>query len=39
MSRAWQMPVASTFNSHIAWQSNGSLCGPASIANIFRSIG
>jgi hypothetical protein len=39
VQRAWQLPVAATFKSDVTWQSNGSLCGPASIANTFRSIG
>ena len=39
MDRAWTLPVAATFQSNISWQSNGSLCGPASLANVFRSIG
>jgi hypothetical protein len=33
------MPVASSFQRKISWQSNASLCGPASLANIFRSLG
>lgn len=36
---AWKLPVAATFNTELTWQSNGSRCGPASIANAFRSIG
>ncbi|UVK37873.1 phytochelatin synthase family protein [Mesorhizobium sp. AR10] len=36
---AWKLPVAATFNADLAWQSNGSRCGPASLANTFRSIG
>jgi hypothetical protein len=39
MGRAWTLPVAATFQSDISYQSNGSLCGPASVANTFRSIG
>lgn len=39
ISRAWQLPVAATFKSELTWQSNGSRCGPASVANAFRSIG
>jgi hypothetical protein len=39
LDRAWRLPVAATFNRHVAWQSNVSLCGPASLANIFRSLG
>jgi len=37
IARAWQL--LSTFKSDITWQSNGSRCGPAAIANAFRSIG
>jgi len=36
VEKAWKLPVASTFNS---WQSNPSLCGPASVANALRSLG
>jgi hypothetical protein len=36
---AWKLPVAASFNTDVAWQSNGSLCGPASVANAFRSLG
>jgi hypothetical protein len=39
VERAWSLPVASTFGKEIAWQSNGSRCGPASLANVFRSLG
>ena len=39
MERAWRLPVAATFKDRIAWQSNPSLCGPASLANVFRSLG
>ena len=39
LDRAWQLPVAATFRRNMAWQSNVSLCGPASIANAFRSLG
>jgi Phytochelatin synthase len=39
MERAWALPVAAMFRSNISWQSNGSLCGPASLANVFRSMG
>jgi hypothetical protein len=37
--QAWRLPVASSFQGQIAWQSNASLCGPASLANVFRSFG
>ena len=36
---AWKLPVAAAYNEDVAWQSNGSRCGPASIANAFRSLG
>jgi hypothetical protein len=39
LDRAWQLPVAATFRRDVDWQSNGSLCGPASLANAFRSLG
>ncbi|MBP1887443.1 phytochelatin synthase family protein [Sinorhizobium mexicanum] len=39
VDRAWQLPVAATFGKDVTWQSNGSRCGPSSIANTFRSIG
>ncbi|CDZ49107.1 phytochelatin synthase family protein [Neorhizobium galegae] len=39
LDRAWTLPVAATFGRDVTWQSNGSRCGPASIANAFRSVG
>jgi hypothetical protein len=39
MERAWRLPVAATFNRQLDWQSNGSLCGPAAVANAYRSLG
>jgi Phytochelatin synthase len=39
IERAWMLPVAATFNQTVDWQSNASRCGPASIANVFRSLG
>jgi len=39
IARAWAMPVAATFRPSLVSQSNGSLCGPASLANVFRSLG
>ena len=29
---AWKLPVAATFSRKLDWQSNASLCGPASLA-------
>ncbi|MDA9433136.1 phytochelatin synthase family protein [Bradyrhizobium sp. CCBAU 51627] len=39
IDRAWRLPVATTFNTEIMWQSNSSRCGPASVANTLRSLG
>ncbi|RUX43384.1 phytochelatin synthase [Mesorhizobium sp. M4A.F.Ca.ET.020.02.1.1] len=39
IDRAWKLPVAAAFNADVEWQSNASRCGPASVANMFRSIG
>ena len=39
LDRAWALPVAQTYTRAVAWQSNGSVCGPASLANAFRSLG
>jgi hypothetical protein len=39
MEKAWSLPVAAAFGRHVDWQSNASLCGPASIANALRSFG
>jgi len=39
LERAWSLPVARTFLHELDFQSNGSVCGPASIANVFRSLG
>lgn len=39
LDEAWQLPSAATFNRTLMFQSNASRCGPASIANVFRSLG
>lgn len=39
MDRAWSLPVASTFQRSVVSQTNGSVCGPSSVANILRSLG
>jgi hypothetical protein len=39
LEKAWMLPAAATFGRELAWQSNPSLCGPASIANALRSLG
>ena len=39
LERAWELPVARTFGRRVASQSNGSVCGPTSVANVLRSLG
>jgi Phytochelatin synthase len=39
LDKAWRLPTASAFGHQVYYQSNPSLCGPASIANILRSLG
>jgi hypothetical protein len=39
VERAWRLPVAATFDRQLAWQSNASRCGPAALANAYRSLG
>lgn len=39
MSQANALPVAATIAPGLAFQSNPSLCGPASLANVLRSFG
>lgn len=39
IERAWALPVAATYRHELDFQANGSMCGPASIANAFRSLG
>ena len=39
LEKALRLPVAAAFNRQVAWQSNASLCGPASVANVYRSFG
>jgi hypothetical protein len=39
LDRAWALPVAATFKRELFWQSNGSTCGPASLVNVYRSLG
>jgi hypothetical protein len=39
IDKAWKLPVAAAYGPNITWQSNGSRCGPASIANALRSLG
>ena len=39
LDRAWSLPVAASFGRKLDFQSNASLCGPASVANVLRSLG
>ena len=39
LDKAWKLPVAAAYCADVTWQSNGSRCGPASVANAFRSLG
>ncbi|WP_423794506.1 phytochelatin synthase family protein [Methylobacterium durans] len=39
LERAWHLPAAARLRHDLVWQSNASLCGPASVANALRSLG
>jgi hypothetical protein len=39
LARAWALPVAASYGSRLDYQTNGSVCGPSSLANTFRSLG
>lgn len=39
LDRAWRLPVATTYRQGLLYQSNGSVCGPTSVANVERSLG
>jgi len=39
LALAWRLPVAATYGGRLSAQRNGSLCGPASVANLDRSLG
>lgn len=39
LARAWRLPVAATYGQHVTFQSNPSRCGPATVANVLRSLG
>jgi hypothetical protein len=38
LARAWALPVAATYQHRLDSQPNGSICGPTSAANVFRSL-
>jgi hypothetical protein len=39
VERAWALPAAAAYARKLDSQTNGSTCGPASLANVFRSLG
>lgn len=39
LERAWMLPVAARYGHKLEFQANVSVCGPASAANVFRSLG
>jgi hypothetical protein len=39
LAEAWVLPVAARYQHRVDFQTNGSLCGPTSAANVFRSLG
>jgi len=39
LDRAWALPAAAAFGRKLDFQTNGSYCGPSSLANAFRSLG
>jgi hypothetical protein len=39
LARAWQLPAAAAYKRGLLFQSNGTLCGPTSLANVLRSLG
>lgn len=39
LAQAWQQPVAATYQPGFEYQSNGAFCGPATVVNLFRSLG
>lgn len=38
LERAWQLPVAHTYQSHFEYQINPAFCGPATVVNLFNSL-
>jgi hypothetical protein len=39
LARGWELPAAQSVRPKFSYQSNGSKCGPSSLANVFRSLG
>src|ERR1700733_14165590 len=38
LRKAWQLPVAKSYQTGIEYQRNGSVCGPTSVANVLHSL-
>jgi hypothetical protein len=38
LKKAWQQPVAATYQAAFEYQRNGSVCGPTSVANVLHSL-
>lgn len=39
LEQAWRQPVAATYRDHFEYQHNAAFCGPATVINVFRSLG
>ena len=39
LAEAWELPVARSYKPSLAFQRNGSTCGPTSLSNVERSFG
>ena len=39
LARAWRQPVAATYREGFEYQINAAFCGPATVVNLFRSVG
>lgn len=39
LAKAWELPVAKSFKPSLAFQRNGSTCGPTSLSDVERSFG
>jgi len=39
LERAWQQPVAATYREGFEYQNNWAFCGPATVVNLFHSLG
>jgi hypothetical protein len=39
LAKAWELPVARTYKASLAYQRNGSTCGPTSLSDVERSWG